>query len=65
MTKTSNQSLQSLAGAMTQHFDLNRMPESRVTRLGSRHHLWNARRNMHTNNTFKLPKYRVVGQFEI
>ena len=26
--------------------------ESRVTRLGSRHHLWNARRNMH-NNTFK------------
>jgi hypothetical protein len=28
----------------------------RVTRLSSRHHLWDARRNMHTNNTFKLSK---------
>ena len=22
------------------------------------HHLWDARGNIHTNNTFKLPKYR-------
>jgi hypothetical protein len=34
---------------------------SDVTQIGKRSrldNLWNARPNMHTNNTFKLPNYR-------